>query len=291
MAEGEEIKTKFPLKQSLKLFVFEAVLFFLTLILGVASAIRITKVVTVKIEKISLEPFSLFDFVLSFLVALLIVFFIIRFIKARPKAGVLFKILFVFPVFVGGFFFFSLWIGDLFALILISLLIIYWLKKPNILIHNFLFISGMIGVGSIFGLRLDPLLVVFLLVIFSIYDIIAVYKTKHMIKMAKAMVEAGVVPGIVLPPKAGDFQAPLKNIKVGGRFLILGGGDIVFPLLLVTSVVLYSVTDALIITAFATLGLLVSFLLFASQKERKPIPALPPIATFSIMGYLYTFFF
>jgi len=168
MAEGEEIKTKFPLKQSLKLFVFEAVLFFLTLILGVASAIRITKVVTVKIEKISLEPFSLFDFVLSFLVALLIVFFIIRFIKARPKAGVLFKILFVFPVFVGGFFFFSLWIGDLFALILISLLIIYWLKKPNILIHNFLFISGMIGVGSIFGLRLDPLLVVFLLVIFSI---------------------------------------------------------------------------------------------------------------------------
>jgi len=273
MPEGKEVKTKFSLKQSLRLLVFEAVSFFLTLVLGIASALRITTVI------------------LSFIVALLIVFSIIRFIKARPKTGILFKILFVLPVFIGGFFFLSLWIGDIFALILISFLIIYWFKKPNVLVHNFLFISGIIGMGSIFGLRLDPLLVVFLLVMFSIYDIIAVYKTKHMVKMAKAMMEAGVVPGIVLPSKAGEFQAPLKNIKVGGRFLILGGGDIVFPLLLVVSIVSYSVADALIVVAFATLGLLVSFLLFASQKERKAIPALPPIATFSIVGYLCTFFF
>jgi len=288
MAENEEIKNRSFLPQPLKIFALEALLFFLTLGLGIVSAVQITKIVTVKVERISLEPTSLWQFLLSFSFALLIIFLIIRFVKVRPRTGILFKIFFVLPVFLGGMLFFSLWIGDIFALILISALIIYWIKRPNVLVHNFLFISGIIGMGSVFGLRLDPLLVVLLLVIFSIYDIIAVYKTKHMVKMAKAMVEAGVVPGIILPSTVSEFQAPLKNIKIGGKFLILGGGDIVFPLLLVASVVPYGILNSLIVTIFATIGLLVSFLLFMSQETRKPIPALPPIATFSIIGYLLT---
>ncbi len=228
------------------------------------------------------------EFILPFLFVLFIVFLIIKFVKFRPGKRILFKIFFILPVFVGGTLFLSLWIGDILALIFVSILIFYWVKKPNILVHNFLLISGMIGVGSVFGLRLDPLLVVFLLIIFSIYDIIAVYKTKHMIKMAKEMIEAKAIPGLILPPKISELQAPLENVKMGGRFLILGGGDIVFPLLLVSSLVPYGILDSLIVATFATFGLLISFWIFTSQKTRKPIPALPPIALFSILGYLIT---
>jgi len=284
----EKIKKPSWVHQYWKVLCWEVILFSLTLILGIISSLRIIQSPEIEVQKIPMEPRFLWEFILSFSVVFLIVFLIIRFVKFRPGKGILFKIFFIIPVFVGGTFFLELWIGEPFALILISLLIFYWIKKPNLLVHNFLLISGMIGVGSVFGLRLDPLLVVFLLIIFSIYDIIAVYKTKHMIKMAKEMIEAGAIPGLILPPKISEFQAPLKDVKVGGRFVILGGGDIVFPLLLVASIVPYSVLDSAIVAISATFGLLVSFLIFALQKTRQPIPALPPIATFSILGYLMT---
>ena len=48
------------------------------------------------------------------------------------------------------------------------------------------------------------------------------------------------------------------------------------------------ILNSLIVAMFSLIGLLVSFLIFISQKMRKPIPALPPIALFSIIGFLVT---
>ena len=70
--------------------------------------------------------------------------------------------------------------------------------------------------------------------------------------------------------------------------MILGGGDIVFPLILCVSLTPQGVLKPLIVAFFAALGLGLSFYLFTSQKTRKPIPALPPIALFSIIGFLIT---
>ncbi|MBZ9572431.1 hypothetical protein KJA15_03815 [Patescibacteria group bacterium] len=289
MGENEEIRNKFILAQPLKLLAWEAFLFSLTLGLGIINALRIIQISKEEIQKIPLTPISLLQFIFSFIFVGLIIFLIIKFVKFRPRKGILFKSLFILIVSIGSFFFLGWWIGD-FALILILILIFYWLKKPNILIHDFLLISGMVGIGSTFGLRLQPLTVVTLLVIFSIYDIVAVYKTKHMVRMAKEMIKAGAIPGIILPPKISEFQTSLGTVKPGGRFLILGGGDIVFPLLLVASLVPKGILDSLIVAIFATVGLLISFLIFFSQKTRKPIPALPPIALLSIIGYFCTLF-
>jgi len=293
MNTEDEIKKRKPplLDQYWKIFFWETTLFILTLGLGIISALKIPQVVEAEIEKMPFEPVSFWEFLLPFVIALSIVFLVIRFVKFKPGKGILFKLFFIIPIFTGGIFFFELWIGEPLALILISALILYWIRKPNIIIHNFLLITGMVGVGSIFGLRLEPLLVVFLLVIFSIYDIIAVYKTKHMVKMAKEMIKARAIPGLILPPSFSELQTSLKNVKIGGRFLILGGGDIVFPLLLVVSLVSYSLVDSVIVAVFATFGLMFSFLIFALQKIRRPIPALPPIATCSILGYLFTVLF
>lgn len=284
----EKIESTPLLLEPKKIFFWEAFLFFLTQILGILTSWKITQIPEIEIQKIPLKPASLWEILIPFATLLLIILLIIRFLKFRPGKEILFKTFFIFPVFFGGIIFWSLWIGYIFALPLIFILIIWWLKKPNILVHNFLLLSGMIGVGSIFGLRLDPLLVIGLLIIFSIYDVIAVYKTKHMIKMAKEMIEAKAIAGIVLPPKLSEIQAPLKDLKIGGRFMILGGGDIVFPLLLVVSLVPTGIFKSLVVAVFATIGLLASIFIFLSQKTQKPIPALPPIALFSIIGYLIT---
>lgn len=290
MLEIEEEKIKeipFPGKPW-RIFFWEAILFSLTLILGIISSWKILQIPQIEIQKIPLKPASFWEIIFSFVILLVAILLIIRYVKFRPGKEVIFKTFFILPVFLGGILFFSLWIGDILALIFISILIFFWIKKPNVLVHNFLLISGMIGIGSVFGLRLDPLLVIVLLVIFSIYDVIAVYKTKHMIRMAKEMIEARAIPGIILPPKISEIQAPLKDVKMGGKFLILGGGDIVFPLLLVASLVPEKILSSIIVAVFATFGLFISFWIFLSQKTRRPIPALPPIALFSIIGYLIT---
>jgi presenilin-like A22 family membrane protease len=268
------------------IFLFEIGFFILVQIFGILSAFKIFKILNV--EKIPVEPVSPFEFIIGFAFATILILLAIRFLKFKTGRNILFKAFFILAISFGSFLFFSLWTDDLFALILLTLLISLWLFRPNVLVHNFLLFSGMVGIGSILGLRLEPLMVILLLILLSIYDFIAVYKTKHMIKMAKGMIESGAILGLILPPTISGFKANLKEVSPGGRFLILGGGDIIFPLILCVSLIPQGILPSLIVAFFATLGLASSFYLFISQKVRKPIPALPPIALFSIIGFLIT---
>ena len=282
----KEIKKENWFSRPWKFFLSEAILFSLTLGLGIAAAFKINQFL--EIQKIEVKPLSFWQFIISFALATLIVFLILRFVRLKKGKLILFKTLFVFAVFLGGIIFLSLWIGDILALLVILVLIIFWLKSPNVLVHDFLLITGMAGIGSSLGLKLDPLVIVLLLVIFSIYDWVAVYKTKHMVKMAKAMLESGAILGLILPSQIGSFSEDIKKVKPGGKFLVLGGGDIIFPLILCSSLIPQGIANSLIVGLFALVGLFVSFLIFIKQKTRKPIPALPPIALFSIIGYFLT---
>lgn len=280
-----EIEEKI-IKNPKNILLFEVGFFILAQILGIFSAVKILEILN--LERIPLKLVSFWDFVLGFALATLLILILIKFIKFKTGKSFLFRGLFILVISLGSFLFFSLWLGDLFALVFIAILIFLWIKQPNILVHDFLLLSGIIGIGSVFGIRLESLTVVLFLILFSIYDVIAVYKTKHMVKMAKAMIEAKAILGLILPSQTSDFKANLKEVSPGGKFLILGGGDIIFPLILCVSLVSQGIFKSLIVALFATLGLALSFYLFISQKTRKPIPALPPIALLSIIGFLIT---
>lgn len=269
-----------------RIFSWEAFLFSLCLVLGVLAAFKINKIL--KIQEITPEPIPLWHFLLYFLLATLFVFLLLRFRPLKRGREIFFKGIFILTVFWGSSLFFSLWMLDFFALILTILLIFWWLKKPSVLIHNIVFILGVAGLGAILGLRISPWIGVFLLAILSIYDFIAVYKTKHMVKMAKAMIEAGTILALICPQRISDFKADLKEVKPGGKFLILGGGDVAFPLIFAASLIPSGILNSLIVATFALIGLFLSFWIFASQKIRRPIPALPPIALLSIIGFLIT---
>ena len=68
--------------------------------------------------------------------------------------------------------------------------------------------------------------------------------------------------------------------------MILGSGDVGLPLVLVSSVALISIKQGIIISLFALGGLFLTHLMFVNQKARKPMAALPPIATLTVIGYL-----
>lgn len=269
-----------------RVFLFEGSLFFITLILGIIGAFKLREFL--KIQKVSLPTISFWDFIAFFLLITFFIYFLTTFKKFNGRKIIIYKIIFVLAVFWGGEVFLSLWLSDIPAIIIIGFLIFLWFKKSSVLIHNLLIILGIAGAGSILGLAIKSEIIIILLIIFSIYDFIAVYQTKHMIKMAKEMMGSGVILGLIVPLKFSDFFEELKTVKPGGKFLILGGGDVVFPLLLSISIMSGGILNSLIIAIFSLIGLFLSYWLFISQKSRQPIPALPPIALFSIIGYLIT---
>jgi len=288
MAENNNTQNK---KLPLEFFIWEVFLFSITLFLGIATSFQISGLISSQETPIS--PISPWQFIFSFIVGTLLILSVIFFIKSKIKKGIIFKGLFIFVIFWGilltldvwleSFFFLS---GAIFSLFLSSFLIFLLVKKSSVLIHNICMVLGISGVGAILGIRINPEAMVLLLIVFSIYDFIAVYKTKHMIAMAKEMVEHKAILAFIVPPKASDFKGSIKEVRPGGKFLILGGGDVAFPLMLCSSLLSRDIFSSLIVAIFSIIGLLFSFFIFTLQKERKAIPALPPIALFCVLGYL-----
>lgn len=308
MQDQKEIeKNKVFFQKPWKIFFWETFLFSLTMILGIFTGLRLGGFFNVgeflppivisppspNLPDISLPSskpsLTLTQFLIYFLFTLLFIFFVIFIIKSKKIKKIIFKTLFVLSTGLGGILTLGVWnIGDLLTLFAIGLLIFAWFHIKSILIHNTLLILGIVGIGSAMGLRIEPWTGAIILVIFSIYDYIAVYRTKHMIRMAKEMAEQGAILALIIPQKLSDFKTSLKEVKPGGSFLILGGGDIAFPLLFSVSLIPSGIINSVIVAIFSLIGLFTSFLIFITRKERHPIPALPPIALFSIIGFLLT---
>ncbi len=127
----------------------------------------------------------------------------------------------------------------------------------------------------------------------------AVWKSKHMIKLAKMQSCSGVFAGLSIPYKVkkGKLNIPLfkktktkKTKKI--KSAILGGGDIVFPIIfsgVIFQNLLFiyptniALLKTLIITITTTIAL--SLLLIKSKKNRF-YPAMPFITAGCFLGYL-----
>jgi len=267
-------------------FAFEVFLFSLSLGLGILAGLRLNEIF--KILNFSPEKISAWQFLIYFFLATLFLLLVIYFLKFKKGKEIFLRVIFLSAIVIGNFFFFGLWLPGVPALLITAVLVFLLLKASSLLVHNLALIFAVAGVGAGLGLRLQPEIVVLLLIVFSVYDYIAVYKTKHMIKMAKEMMAQKSILGIIIPQKISDFSVQLKEVKAGGKLLVLGAGDIIFPLILSCSLIPQGVLNSLIVALFSLFGLLAGFLFFISQKIRQPMPALPPIAFFSIIGYLIT---
>jgi presenilin-like A22 family membrane protease len=164
------------------------------------------------------------------------------------------------------------------------------LYKPNLIIHN---ISQILMYGGI-AILLVPLFditwIIALLIVISIYDIYAVFKSKHMVKMALFQTQSKLFAGITVPLKKAK---KVKGKKIKMREAIIGGGDVAFPLLF-TGVVMNSLMTigaiskeiaflrVLIIPIVVSLTLL--FLLIKG-KEGKFYPAMPFITAGCLIAY------
>lgn len=181
---------------------------------------------------------------------------------------------------------FSAFINPITAFIAAFGLGLWKIFRPNFWVQNLteLFVYG--GLAAIFSPLFNLWSVSILLVLIAGYDAYAVWKSKHMITLAKSQTKAKVFAGLLIPYQIGRKvkekipQKSLKKIKV--RTAILGGGDIGFPLIF-AGVVLkqLGLWQSLVIPFFALAGL--AFLLFIAD-EKKFYPAMPFISAGCFLG-------
>lgn len=166
--------------------------------------------------------------------------------------------------------------------------------KRNILLHNITELMIYPGIAVIFIPLLSIWTTILLLAFISVYDIYAVWHSGFMQKMAKYQIKnIKVFAGFFVPylgKKEMDMIASasknnksnLKGKKIKINVAILGGGDVVFPIIL-AGVILRAmgILSALFVTLGAVLGLLY---LFYISKKGKFYPAMPFISAGCFLG-------
>jgi len=179
--------------------------------------------------------------------------------------------------------------------LIVSMLKLY---KPNIIIQNLseIFIYG--GLAAIFVPVINLFAAFMLLIVISIYDFIAVYKTKHMIKLAKFQSKSKVFAGLLIPYEKDEIlikSQPASKPEAKGkksRVAVLGGGDIGFTLifagvvmkdLMLKEIILIGFLKTLIIPFIVSLALL---FLLVKGEQNKFYPAMPILSLGCFIGYL-----
>jgi presenilin-like A22 family membrane protease len=170
-----------------------------------------------------------------------------------------------------------------------------WLLWNRIWLHDILLLIALAGAGAGVGFLLSPWTFMIFMLIIAVYDFIAV-RFGLMVWMADRMARSTSLPAFILPKQTRDWGLKTATIQLGDLkekpteqrdYAVLGGGDIGFPLMLAVSVFFKTdLTGGIIVGVFGLLGLIAAFLIQIYWLKGKPMPALPPIALASLIGFL-----
>jgi presenilin-like A22 family membrane protease len=224
-------------------------------------------------------------------IVLALVLFFIPLSKLRWVFQVLFTVMFAWGVFIIT----ALTLPLAAAYSLAAIAGVAWLLWARVWLHNLVLLVTLASAGSVFGSLFSPWAFVIFMAVIAVYDVVAV-RFGFMVWMVDRLSQTVTLPAFIYPKKIKDWALSLKTVRVdelvekpaGDReYSILGGGDIGFPLMLTASVYFASgLNDAVLVGAFAVVGLLSAFLIQLLWLKGKPMPALPPITFFSFAGFL-----
>ncbi|MBI2004378.1 hypothetical protein HYS72_02850 [Candidatus Pacearchaeota archaeon] len=169
--------------------------------------------------------------------------------------------------------------------------------KRNLIVHNATELLIYPGIAAVFVPLLNIWTMIILLILISVYDMWAVWHSGIMQKMAKYQINTlKIFSGFFIPYlskkdrnkirmlKQKYKKSELKKKKIKINIAILGGGDVVFPIIS-AGVMLKTlgIWPAIFVILGAVLGL--SYLLFFSEKK-KFYPAMPFITAGIFLGML-----
>lgn len=234
------------------------------------------------------EPDNPMNIVQIFLV--LIIFTIIILIIAKYRENmvryiILFAFFFASLSIFQAFFYFLEDISFFIALAISIVMLILFIKYPEwYVIDTFgVFLAG--GISAIFAISLSIKYIILLLIILSIYDFVSVYKTKHMVELAKTITSSNL-PLLMIFPKKSSFSY-IKSGFGGKDAIYMGLGDIIIPGMLIVA----SYIEKGFIGFITTItGALIGFIILMFVISKGPQPGLPFLNAGCIVGYAIAYF-
>jgi presenilin-like A22 family membrane protease len=241
------------------------------------------------------------DFYTSFLPSIIIAFIvavIVLFVMMKFKTEILLKVWFFVVVAIAlgitfNSFFSFLPKSSIIVLALAIPLAFLKIFKRNFIVHNLTELFIYPGIAAVFVPILNTWTIFVLLILISGYDMWAVWHSGVMQKMAKYQInKVKVFAGFFIPYASKKIKAQIKKLKkkdlIKKKFkinlAILGGGDIVFPIITSGVMLKYlGIWYAIFTILGAALGL--GYLLVFAKKK-KFYPAMPFITTGIFLGLL-----
>lgn len=278
------------MKHTVKITIFLLLMFIVTQFIGLYVVSHYSKTGELPYGMETPKPEKESDFYTSFLPSLIIAFIIaitVLFLLTKYKSEFILKLWFFVVViialgitltsFLPKFKYVSL--AVLIVAIPLAFIKIY---KRNFLVHNLTELFIYPGIAAVFVPILNIWTVIVLLIIISVYDIWAVWHSGIMQKMAKYQInKLKIFSGFFVPYIPKELRVKIKKMskselkkkKIKINLAILGGGDIIFPII-TAGVVLatFGIYHALFVMGGATLGL--AYLFFYAEKK-KFYPAMP----------------
>jgi presenilin-like A22 family membrane protease len=255
-------------RNNTRLFLELSVIFVAAQLLGIAVGMSMiaegTRVVIVSEnpEDVS-NTLALFVMILAFTAVLLILLSL----KMGTKLVRLFELIAVFGATFIAFDALFSEVAFMFAFLLVLSRIVL---KEDLLLKNIVSVFTVAGVAGLFGASFGLLPVFIFVVLLAIYDALAVFWTKHMIKMAQGIVKENLAMTFSLPSKNHTFQ--------------LGTGDIVVPVVFSIAAMQNSFNLGTQMPTLALVPLAIGLSALAAliwtlnycAKHRVALPALPP---------------
>lgn len=138
-------------------------------------------------------------------------------------------------------------------------------RVKNVTIRSIAAGVAVMGAGAYIGISLGLVPLIVFVTILSLYDILAVFFTKHMVKIGKESTQNNFAFTIAIPTKQHNFE--------------LGNGDLVIPLAIAASILTngpfhfnWLISGLVLGMSFLGLGLSLQFV----SHYKTPLPALPP---------------
>lgn len=255
-------------------------------ILGLLSAWAFLKSVPAPPIKMETAP-SIIWFLAAFAIITIAIILLLKYFKF-PK---MYSGFFAFVIFIGAEAIFSIFLPVWLAVISAAGIVALRFVWPNVATQNLAVIVGVAGVGAQIGILLNVWAVIALLAVLSIYDYIAVFRTRHMVEMFKGLMEQGTALAIVIPESFSGFGKKMEMVsaekmkeKSKRNFLMLGTGDLAFPLIFSVAALDISIYSAIAVIVGSLFGIFMIHWLITAKKI-KALPALPPLAFCSIVGF------
>ncbi|MDD5251949.1 MAG: presenilin family intramembrane aspartyl protease [Patescibacteria group bacterium] len=234
-------------------------------------------------EEATVQPtMSLGYFLTAFAAATLLLLLLIR---SRLGTRVLSGLMATAVVLGNGILFWRLDGPDTAVLVVCVTAVIY-LAVRRVAVNDLLLVVGLSGIAVDLGSALTPLAVAGALAALAVYDIMAVYATKHMVRAAEALASVNAPFALLVPPRWSDIWLNVKEATPQRGFMFLGTGDLVLPAVFAASVRPQGLALSVGVSVGALIGLWLVNRLFFNQKNRQPMPALPPVAAGATLGYL-----